>query len=73
MENNVQTNPVKAIRDFCLDCMGGSRDEVVRCTSKDCKIYAFRLGKNPYRVKRVLTDEQRDAAAERLRKMRESR
>jgi Zn-dependent M16 (insulinase) family peptidase len=31
---------------------------------KDCPLWPFRFGKNPYRVKRQLTDEQK----ERLRK-----
>lgn len=61
-----QTNPVKAIRDFCLDCCGGSHLMVKGCSAPDCALYAFRLGKNPYRAKREMTEEQRQAASTRL-------
>lgn len=73
MEKNVIQNPVKAIRKFCLDCLGGSYREVERCTATDCALYPFRMGKNPFRAKREMTEEQRAAAAERLRKARENR
>ena len=61
-----QKNPVKAIREFCLDCSGDSSAEVKRCTSKNCPLYPFRFGKNPYRAKREMTEEQREAAKTRL-------
>ena len=64
------TNPVKAIRAKCLDCTNGQRIEVDECSVKLCPLYAFRFGKNPYRTKRVLTDEQRQAGAERLARAR---
>ena len=38
--------------------------------STDCELYPFRLGHNPFRTKRELTEEQRKAAAERLAKYR---
>ena len=65
-----ETNPVKAIRAKCLDCSGGSKQEVMRCELKDCAIYPFRLGRNPFRAKRELTDEQKAAMAKRLEKAR---
>ena len=68
-----QKNPVKAIREFCLECMGGSRDEVTKCSRPECPVYEFRFGKNPYRTKRVLTDEQREELRVRLAKMREKK
>lgn len=63
-------SPVKAIRAFCLECCGNAPSEVKTCVSKRCPLYAFRFGKNPY-VKRELTDEQREAAIERLAAARE--
>ena len=59
-------NPVKAIRCFCLDCCGDSAAAVKECTAKDCALYPFRLGTNPYRTKRELTEEQKEAAKIRL-------
>ena len=64
-------NPVKAIRAFCVECCGGSSNEVKLCPATECQLYAFRFGKNPYRTKREMTEEQRAAASERLRKARE--
>ena len=63
-------NPVKAIREKCLDCCGGSTLEVKECTAENCPIYPFRLGKNPFRQKRELTEEQRKAVGDRLREAR---
>ena len=63
----MQTNPVKAIREFCVDvCFCGSARGVKECTSTGCPLYAFRLGKNPYRTKREMTEEEREAATARL-------
>lgn len=67
----MQKNPVKAIREFCLDCCGDSSSFVKECPSVNCALYPFRLGKNPYRTKREMTEEQREAAAKRLADARE--
>lgn len=69
----MQTNPVKAIRQFCLDCCGGSSAEVKTCSAPDCALYAFRFGKNPYRAKRVMTEEQKEAAKVRLAEARKKK
>ena len=75
MDEKKLTNPVKAIRAFCLECCGFSANEVKLCPSVKCKLHPFRLGKNPYRAKvtRELTDEQRATLADRLQAMREKR
>ena len=56
---------LKAIRGKCLDCMGGSAQEVKLCPVDGCTLHPYRLGKNPFR-KRELTDEQREAIGARL-------
>ena len=38
---------IKAIRLFCLQCMGGSFAEVADCVTENCVLYRFRLGRNP--------------------------
>lgn len=63
-------NPVKAIREKCLDCCGGSTLEVKECTCERCPIYPFRLGKNPFRQKREMSEEQKKAVGDRLREAR---
>ena len=67
------TSPVKAIRAKCLDCCCANSTEVKLCPASECPLHPFRFGKNPYRVQREMTDEQKAAAAERLKKAREHR
>lgn len=67
--------PIKAIRAKCLDCCCGSAMEVELCPCKYCSLYPYRFGKNP-NIKGGtfnLTEEQKAANAERLRKYREER
>lgn len=71
-DDMIITSPLKAIRAFCLSCCGDSAKEVKECTSKDCVLKPFRFGTNPY-TKREMTEEQRQQAAERLRKAREAK
>ena len=59
-------SPIKAIRQKCLDCCCGQRTEVQLCPATDCPLWIFRFGKNPF-SNRTLTDEQKIAAAERMR------
>lgn len=68
-----ETNPVKAIRKKCLDCCCGSSDEVKSCAITECMLHPFRLGKNPFRAKRELSDEQKEAIASRLAESRKNR
>ena len=52
-------SPLKAIRAKCLyDCCVGSTDEVKNCTCTHCFLYPFRLGKNPFRTPRVMSEER---------------
>ena len=66
------TSPIKAIRAKCMDCCYDQREEVKLCPAKDCPLWPFRLGKNPNRV-RHMTEEQKQAAKERLAKARAAR
>lgn len=65
------TTPLKAIREKCLDCSFNA-SEVKQCPVTDCALWPFRFGKNPF-VKRTMTQAQRDAATERLKKARENK
>ena len=62
-------NPVKAIRAYCLGCCNGSLNEVNLCPAKNCELYKFRLGKNPYRTKREVSEQQKEKARERMNLM----
>ena len=50
-------NPMRAIREKCLDCSCQQPIEVKECTVKTCALHPFRMGKNPYRSKRVMSPE----------------
>ena len=66
-------NPVKAIREKCLDCCCGSKKEVELCPSEACALYPFRFGRNPFRKKKEYTEEERAVMAERMRNIHRSR
>lgn len=66
------TNPVKAIRAFCLECSNGSTAEVKDCPVFRCPLYPFRMGKNPYRQRREMTEEEKQVLADRLREARKN-
>jgi hypothetical protein len=41
---------VKVMRKFCLECMGGNKEFVRDCTTNDCLIHPYRMGRNPART-----------------------
>ena len=38
---------LKTIREYCVNCSGGVREEVARCTVTNCELYEYRMGKDP--------------------------
>lgn len=59
-------SPLQIIRLHCLDCANGSSLEVEKCPCEACKLWPYRFGRNPYRAKRVLSEEQREKLRIRL-------
>ena len=64
-------SPLKAIREKCVECMGGRESDgyvkrISECVSADCPIYEFRFGKNPHHTQN-LTAEQRKERGDRLK------
>ena len=59
-------SPLKAIREKCKDCCCGSTLDVRYCSATGCSLHPFRFGRNPFRKRRALTDDQRHAIATRL-------
>lgn len=77
-EKYLDLTPVRAIRAKCLDCCCGSSNEVELCPcdgehSDLCPLWKYRLGHNPNRTGRTLSEEERKAAAERLGNYRKNR
>ena len=71
MSNEI-TNPVKAIRAFCMECSNGQTSEVKACPVYKCPLYPFRFGKNPYRQRREMTEEEKRVLADRLKEARKN-
>ena len=66
-----EKKPTKAIRELCVECMGGRDNKgysklIAECSSHDCPLYAFRSGKNPFH-KQKLSALQRKALSDRAR------
>jgi hypothetical protein len=61
-------NPLKAIREKCLDCCCANGAEVRKCVATDCALWPFRLGTNPFRKTRELSPAEKCERAERLAK-----
>ena len=61
-------NPLKAIREKCLDCSCGNAAEVRKCVAIDCTLWPYRMGTNPFRKKRALSVAQKRERTERLSK-----
>jgi len=63
-------NPVKAIREKCIECMGGRGTGqnvsklISECASPRCPVYEFRFGSNPHH-KPKYSDKQRMEMVER--------
>ncbi len=60
-------SPVKAIREMCIECMGGRENigykEInANCVSPYCALHDFRFGKNPYHGLSALQSGQRKAS-----------
>lgn len=49
MEKSKKITPISAIRAYCIDCCGNNQKAPALCSSTDCALYAYRLGKNPAR------------------------
>jgi hypothetical protein len=58
--------PLAAIRAKCLDCCGDQPSEVRLCTIVRCALHPFRMGSNPHRKRRELSDNARAALVSRL-------
>jgi hypothetical protein len=74
-QSKKQKSPVKAIREFCIECMGGRGTGqnysklITECSSSDCPLYDFRLGKNPFHTQNLSEEERKrraDIARERF-------
>jgi hypothetical protein len=61
----------RAIRHKCLDCSGGSPAEVRDCLVRNCALFPFRMGKNPWRA--PLSDAAREKRRQHLAGLKNAR
>jgi len=47
---HIAMTPLSALRSRCIDCCGGSVEEVRSYTAFACPAWPFRMGANPWRV-----------------------
>ena len=66
-------SPLRSIRRFCTECMGGSKYEVELCDDEECWLYPYRMGIDPRRKKREYTEEQKESMRKALDTARESK
>lgn len=52
-ERKVDLNPIRAIRYFCLECMGHRPGQVRTCSDQLCALWPYRMGKDPGRERAV--------------------
>ena len=38
---------LRTIREHCIGCMGGMQSEVEKCTAPKCKLFEYRMGRDP--------------------------
>lgn len=71
-EVSENTNVLRAIKLKCLDCSTYNINEIKECPVKNCPLYPFRLGKNPFR-KRELSEEERNKLSERMKNLKRNK
>jgi hypothetical protein len=63
----IEGQPIlRVLRAKCLDCVAGQESEIRKCVAIACPNWPYRLGENPFRTAREMTEEQRAALGERL-------
>ncbi len=63
------TSPLKAIRANCIDCMGGYARLVSSCELVGCPLWPYRMGKNPFRTRKV-SEEERERLRTQMKELR---
>ena len=63
------TSPLKAIRANCIDCMGGHARLVSSCELVGCPLWPYRMGKNPFRTRKV-SEEERERLRSQMKELR---
>lgn len=65
LQGHPKKSLLKVIREKCLDCCVYQHSEVRLCHITTCSLWPYRMGKNPFHL-RKMTERQKQAATERL-------
>lgn len=68
-ESTVIKSPLVAVRKKCLECMENSAKRVKECECSDCPTFHLRLGKNPFRRSRVVSEDEKKKLSIRSKEM----
>lgn len=68
MDMEKRPSPVRIIRRKCLDCQGRSTAGVRDCPSKECPLWPYRFGADPFRKRRKMGPYQKQQLQEGYRK-----
>ncbi|MFP4071544.1 MAG: hypothetical protein ACLFTB_05805 [Desulfovibrionales bacterium] len=50
--DSVTRPPLRLIRRYCLQCLGGDRHEIRQCSDRTCLLWPYRFGVLPGTLKR---------------------
>ena len=62
--STTKSDLLKIIRRKCLDCVCYQPREIELCPSTRCALWPYRMGKDPYKTPRQMSDAQRKVLAE---------
>ena len=62
--STTKSDLLKIIRRKCLDCVCYQPREVELCPTERCALWPYRMGKDPYKTPRQMSDAQRKVLAE---------
>ena len=72
-EVSENTNVLRAIKLKCLDCSTYNINEIKECPVKNCPLFPFRNGNNPFRKKKELSEEERSKLSERMKNIKRNK
>ncbi len=54
---------LKTIHQKCMDCSAYQIKKIELCPSSDCPLWPFRMGKDPFKTPRIMSEKQKQVLA----------
>ena len=61
--STTKSDLLKIIRRKCLDCVCYQPREIELCPTERCALWPYRMGKDPYKTPRQMSDAQKESLA----------